>query len=201
MGNRQGAVEIEVACIVPAVGKEQQRLGPLDPVEVVQGIDEAIVDGSATTRAQPRESTRELTGIIGELHFHPGVGVESHQCDSIPRLQDLIHESAGGLGYSRQAFLHRGRCVDQQGCVNRQISHILESADLLRLIVLPDFEVFPIQIENRPAAASCDRGVELDELHIQTLEVLWCIDEDRILGGVAVRQIPHHPQVRQLRVL
>ncbi len=81
--------------------------------------------------------------------------------------------------------------------MDRQVPHILESADLLGLVILPDLEVLATQIQNRSPTRAADRGIELDELDIEILEVLRRVDEHHVLGGASIHEIPHSSQVGQ----
>ncbi len=70
--------------------------------------------------------------------------------------------------------------------MDRQLAHQLEARDLLLDAVLERREVLLAQVEHRMAGLVEHGGVELDELDLDLLGEVGRVDEDDVLGRVAV---------------
>ena len=186
---------------VDAVREQQHGSLAGQSVQVVQGEDEAVVERRAALGAEAHQTLRELDPVAGEGRCEVRPVVERDDGEFVALGDHLLEEVGGGLDGLREAFLHRGRDVEQDGAHERRVVDPLEAEDLLGHAVFQHLEGLLAQVEQRPPVAVVDRRVELDEVDLHFLERGRPVDDRRVLDEgrrpFGVEQLAHDPDDRE----
>ena len=134
---------------------------------------------------------------MGEADAHARRVAKVRQHHLVLRAHQLLEECLRRPLHVGQAQRHRGRGVDRQRHVDRQVGDLGEAVEPLLVAFLEDAEVARREAAHRPPLAVDHRRVELHQVDVDLVAVRR-VEQHRVLGAGAVGEVGDGAQHRRV---